>query len=413
MAPSLWKNRSFVLLWLAQVTSNIGDQFYAIALLWYLLQTTQSAATLSLLAVPEMVAGFLFYLIGGVLADRYSPRSLMAGADVARLVLALLVGWLVVAGTKELPYFLAAQFFIGMFSTLFHPSKTVALKTLVPTEQLSRANAILDTTFRTIRILAPMTIGFLASVLPIASLFFVNAGSYLLSACLIFAIRRSQLEGKPPAENRLTLRQYGRDLASAVGEVTGNRLLFYILLFSNMGFLVWQVCWSVGFPVLADTLGGRDAGTLGVLIGCYGAGNLLGSLFMSRMVYQHHLFVILMGWLFQSVGFLAMGLGQEFVWIVYLSAGIAGVGGPLIGIPNVTAVQTIVGNANTGKVYALNMLLFTFFCVMSSSLGALWLGDWQVSRLFVASGLFLAGMIAVGLLLERKERREQSQSYAG
>jgi DHA3 family macrolide efflux protein-like MFS transporter len=410
--PSLWRNRSFVLLWTAQVTANIGDQFYGIALLWYLLKTTKSAATLSLLAVPEMVAGFLFYLIGGVLADRYSPRTLMVGADAARLGIVLIVGWMVVAGAEELPFFLAAQFLIGIFSTLFHPSKTVALKALVPVEQVSRANAILDTTFRTIRILAPMTIGFIASVVPIASLFFVNAVSYLLSACLIYAIGGSLLVAKSPEGNRLTARQYWSDIVSAVGELTRNRLLLYILLFSNMGFLVWQVCWSVGFPVLADTLGGGDAGTLGVLVGCYGAGNLLGSLFMARLVYRHHLFIILMGWLFQSAGFLSLGLGHDFTWIVYFSAGIAGVGGPLIGIPNVTAIQTKVGDANTGKVYALNMLLFTFFCVTSSSLGALWLGDWAVQHLFIVSGMFLAAMIAVGLLLERRERQQESQYFS-
>ncbi len=409
MEPSLWKNRSFLLLWLAQVTANIGDQFYGIALLWYLLQKTKSGAALSLIAIPEMIAGFLFYLIGGVLADRYSPRTLMVGADAARLGIVLIVGMMVIAGVEEFSFFLAAQFCIGVFSSLFHPSRTVALKAVVPLEQLSRANAILDTTFRTIRILAPMTIGLFASAVPVASLFFVNAASYLLSACFIYATGQVLLDGRAGDGRRLTFGQYCRDIRSAVTELTGNRLLFLILLFSNLGFIVWQVIWSVGFPILADSMGGGDPGTLGVLVGCYGAGNLLGSLYMARLVYRHHLFVILMGWLFQSAGFLSLALGHDHAWIVYISAGIAGVGGPLIGIPTVTAVQTKVRDANTGKIFALNMLMFTFFCVLSSSLGALWMGNWSVQRMFLASGLFLAVMIAVGLLLERRERTQESQ----
>ncbi|MFY0545185.1 MFS transporter [Brevibacillus sp. H7] len=409
MEPSLWKNRSFLLLWMAQVTANIGDQFYGIALLWYLLQKTKSASALSLIAIPEMIAGFLFYLIGGVLADRYSPRTLMVSADAARIVIVVMVGLMVASGVDEFSFFLTAQFFIGVFSTLFHPSKTVALKAVVPIEQLSRANAILDTTFRTIRILAPMTIGLLAAVVPIASLFFVNAASYLLSACFVYAIGKALLNGHAAGGTRMTAGQYWRDIGSAVRELTHNRLLFYILLFSNMGFIVWQVCWSVGLPVLADTMGKGDAGMLGVLVGCYGAGNLLGSLYMARLTYHRHLFVILMGWLIQSAGFISMALSQEVAWIVYLSAAIAGVGGPLIGIPTVTAIQTKVADSNTGKVYALNMLLFTFFSVMSSSMGALWLGSWAVHHLFLVSGLFLAAMIAFGLFLERKERQQHHQ----
>ncbi|WP_342405718.1 MFS transporter [Brevibacillus sp. FSL K6-2834] len=147
-SSALWKNRSFLLLWLAQLTANIGDQCYSFALLWYLLQATQSGTALSLLAIPEMTAGLLFYLIGGVLADRYNPRSLMVGADLARISVAVLVGIMTALGVKQFAFFLAAQFLIGVFSSLFHPARTVALKAIVPIEQLSRSNAILDTTFR-------------------------------------------------------------------------------------------------------------------------------------------------------------------------------------------------------------------------------------------------------------------------
>jgi DHA3 family macrolide efflux protein-like MFS transporter len=412
---SLWKNRSFLRLWLAQITSNIGDQFYGIALLWYLLQQTKSATALSLIPIPDMVAGFLFYLIGGVLADRYSPRLLMVSADAARLLVVLAVGSMVIAGMDEILFFLAAQFVLGIFSTLFFPAKTVALKATVPEGQLSQANAILDTTFRTIRILAPMSIGLFAASMPIAALFFVNAGSYLLSALFVYSIGGQLRTGSESAGGRLPAAQYVRDIGSACREVAGKRHLLYILLFGNIGFLVWQLCWSVGFPVLADQMGGGDAGMLGVLVGFYGAGNLLGSLFMARFSYQNHLLVILTGWLFQSVGFLALSLGGEYPYLAFASASMAGIGGPLIGIPQTTAIQTKVENVNTGKVFALNMLTFTFFCVLSSSLGVFWLGAWPVERLFLASGLFLAAAVAAGLWLDRRERQkrmEQEQFFS-
>lgn len=407
--PSIWKNRSFVFLWLAQITANIGDQFYGIALLWYLLQQTKSAATLSIIAIPEMIAGFLFYMVGGVLADRYNPRTLMVAANIARVCIVLIVACMAVAGVGQLPFFLLTQFCIGIFTTLFQPSRTVALKVIVPIDQLSRANAILDTTFRTVRIMAPMTIGVLASAVPIASLFFVNAASYVLSACFIFAIRQSLRLPREALLPKLTAKQYTADIGTAFREMTQNRSLFYILLFSNMGFLVWQVCWSVGFPVLADKMGNGDAGMLGILVGCYGVGNLLGSLYMARLQYRNHLFVVLMGWLFQSVGFVTLSLGQDVASIVYISAGIAGIGGPLIGIPTVTAIQTKVDNANTGKVYALNMLMFTFFCVSSSTLGALLLGTWSIANLFLVGGLFLLAMLGSGLLLNRHEQQKQQK----
>lgn len=409
MDTSLWKNRSFLLLWLAQMTANIGDQCYSFALLWYLLQATKSGTALSLLAIPEMVAGFLFYLIGGVLADRYSPRGLMVGADIARILVAVSVGIMAAMGIEQFPFFLAAQFLLGVFSSLFQPARTVALKAVVVLEQLGRANAILDTTMRTIRILAPMTIGLLASAVPLATLFFVNAASYLFSVCFLYAIRGSLRNKLGAPTTKMTLGQYGRDIAEGVGELKRSPSLFLILLFSNLGFLVWQVCWNVGFPFLADGMGHGDGSTLAVLIGFYGIGNLLGSLYMARAYHTRHLFVILMGWVLQSVGFLLLTLGLSHHWIAFLAAAVAGVGGPLIGIPTVTAIQLKAADANTGKVYAINMLIFTFFSMFSSSLGALWLGKWPVEQLFLVSGLFLVFMSTAGFLLERRETRAHTK----
>ncbi|WP_426449289.1 MFS transporter [Paenibacillus sp. S-38] len=402
MGQDLWKNRLFLLLWMAQMTANIGNQCYSFALFWYLLKTTKSGTVLSLLAIPEMVAGLLFYLIGGVLADRYSPRCLMVGSDMARILVAISVGIMAAMGVEQLLYFLAAQFLLGVFSSLFQPARTVALKTVVPLEQLGRANAILDTTMRIIRILAPMAIGLFASSLPLSTLFFVNAGSYLLSACFLYAIRGSLQNKLGTATIKMTPVQYLRDIVEGLGEMKRSRCLFLILLFSNLGFLVWQVCWNVGFPFLADGMGHGEVSTLAVLIGSYGIGNLLGSLYMARALYTRHLFVILVGWALQSVGCLLLTLGTSQHWIAYLAAVVAGVGGPLIGIPTVTAIQMNTTDGTTGKVYAIYMLMFTFFCMLSSSLGALWLGKWPVEQLFLVSGLFLALMTATGFLLERR-----------
>jgi DHA3 family macrolide efflux protein-like MFS transporter len=411
-SSSLWKNRSFLKLWLAQLTANIGDQCYGFALFWYLLQATKSGTALSLLAIPEMVAGLLFYMIGGVLADRYSPRLLMVGADVARILVAIAVGIMAAMGIEQFSFFLAAQFLLGLFSSLFQPARTVALKAVVPPEFLGKANAILDTTFRTVRILAPMTIGLLASTVPLSTLFFVNAASYLASVFFLYAISGSLQKQSEAAAPKMTSSQYGRDIALGLGELKRNHYLFLILLFSNLGFVVWIVCYNVGFPFLAERMAQGDGSTLAMLLGFYGIGNLLGSLWMSRATYTRHLFVILIGWMFQAGGFMLLTLGDTHHWIAFFAAAIAGVGGPIIGIPTVTAIQLKAADTNTGKVFAINMLMFTFFGMLSSILGAVWLGKIPVERLFLISGVFLAFMCFVGFILDRRVTEEKHQSHS-
>lgn len=409
-SSSLWKNGSFLKLWLAQMTANIGDQCYSFALLWYLLQATKSGTVLSLLAIPEMVAGLMFYLIGGVMADRYSPRMLMVGADIARILVAVSVGILVYIGVEQFSFFLAAQFLLGLFSSLFQPARTVALKSVVPPDQLGQANAILDTTFRTIRIIAPMSIGLVASFLPLSTLFFINAGSYLVSVFFLYAIRISLTEHQELSSIRMSPSQYVHDIASGLQELKQNRALFLIILFSNMGFLVWQVAYTVGFPFMAENMQQGSGSTLAVLLGFYGIGNLLGSLYMAKAYYTRYLFVILIGWVFQAVGFLLLTTGGTAHWIAFLGAAVAGIGGPLIGIPTVTAIQIKASNSSTGKLFAINMLIFTIFCLLSSTLGAIWMGKWPVEQLFLVSGIFLAVMSVAGFLIEKRKPADQHQS---
>ncbi|QRG70443.1 MFS transporter [Brevibacillus choshinensis] len=393
------------------MTANIGDQCYSFALLWYLLQATKSGTALSLLAIPEMVAGLLFYLIGGVLADRYSPRLLMVGADIARIAVVIFVGVMAVWGIEQFAFFLAAQFFLGVFSSLFQPARTVALKSILPMEQLSRANGILDTTFRTVRILAPMTIGLLAAAVPLSTLFFVNAGSYLISVLFLFTIRHSMQRQTNDSTSKLTAAQYRRDIGTGVKELRANRYLFQVLLFGNLGYLVWLVTYNVGFPFLAESMEQGNGSTLAMLMGFYGIGNLLGSLYMSRAYYTRYLLVILIGWLMQACGFLLLTAGASLHWIAFLGAALAGVGGPLIGIPTVTAIQVKATDANVGKVYAINMLMFTFFGMLSSSLGAIWLGKLPVEQLFLISGLFLTALTITGLMVEKRNRTMKHQSF--
>ena len=75
----LSRNRSFRLLWLGQVVSQMGDWFNTIALYTIILQLTGSGRDVGLLLVARFVPSFLFGPISGVVADRFSRQRIMIG----------------------------------------------------------------------------------------------------------------------------------------------------------------------------------------------------------------------------------------------------------------------------------------------------------------------------------------------
>ena len=84
-APSLWRHRDFLLLWLGQSVSRLGDQFTGLAI---------PVIAVYVLAAGPLEMGFLgftgtlpfllFGLLVGVWVDRRQRRSVLIRADLGR-----------------------------------------------------------------------------------------------------------------------------------------------------------------------------------------------------------------------------------------------------------------------------------------------------------------------------------------
>src|SRR5262249_44885742 len=83
--------RNFRLLSVGQSTSTIGDYCYAVALPWLILSghggTVLLGTVLACYGVPRTV----LIPLGGVLADRLGPRTVMLASDLGRCVLMCLL----------------------------------------------------------------------------------------------------------------------------------------------------------------------------------------------------------------------------------------------------------------------------------------------------------------------------------
>src|SRR5512139_4287705 len=87
--------RNFRLLWIGEGISLLGDQFYMIALPWLVLSLTGNALAVGTVMAMAGIPRALFMLVGGALADRFTPRRLMINSNLGRLVLTGLLAVLV------------------------------------------------------------------------------------------------------------------------------------------------------------------------------------------------------------------------------------------------------------------------------------------------------------------------------
>lgn len=141
----LLRDRRYLAFWLGQVTSVVGSALSLVALPALLLPT-RGAQAFALVLAAEAVSGVLLLLAGGVIADRYSRSTVMALADVLRMVG---VAGLLAFGTYG-PLWLpmVAACLVGMGTALYEPAHRAALPQLVGEQLRQRANALDSATKR-------------------------------------------------------------------------------------------------------------------------------------------------------------------------------------------------------------------------------------------------------------------------
>src|SRR5512141_899662 len=96
------RGRDYRLVWFGESVSLLGDQFHYVALSWLVLGLTGSGLALGTVLLAAALPRGAFVLVGGVLADRASPRTLMLGSNVIRAIVTAAIAALVLGSQIQI-----------------------------------------------------------------------------------------------------------------------------------------------------------------------------------------------------------------------------------------------------------------------------------------------------------------------
>ena len=165
--------------------SALGSGLATIAAPLFVAAHTRSPLIVSATAGVAWLPWLLFALPGGVLVDRVDRRRLMVTIDWIRVVAMGLLATAMLAGRASIALLDAVLFVINSGEVVFRSASQAMIPSVVPRERLERANGWLvgGTTLMQQMIAGPLG-GFLFVVAACVP-FFVNAGTYAVSAVLV------------------------------------------------------------------------------------------------------------------------------------------------------------------------------------------------------------------------------------
>jgi predicted MFS family arabinose efflux permease len=325
---------------------------------------------IGLLNTAQTLPFLLLSIPAGVLADRWSRTRLMVWAEALRALALLGLCALVMGQALSLPL-LALLGFIGAAGTVgFSVAAPALVPTLVAKADLARANARLELARSIAFAAGPALAGALVA--------WAGAGTafVLATALSVFAalwLRR--LDAVPPAATQRDLLDELRHGASLVWR---HPLLKPVMWTAVVWNLAWFVLQAAYVPYAMRHLG-LDAGGVGLTLGCYGAGMLVGALLAARVARTLPFgAAVLLGPLMSvlaAAAMLASWWWPHAAWAA-LSFVLFGAGPLVWTVTTTTLRQTLVPQQVLGQVSAIFLTVNAGARPLGAALGALVGAQW-------------------------------------
>jgi MFS family permease len=271
------RQRPLVALLAAEVVSSVGSQMTFLALPWFVLVTTGSAARMGLVLAVELLPVALLGIPSGALVSRLGARQTMLIGDAARAPLLASIPLLHAAGWLSFGLLLAIVFAIGCFLAPYFSAQRLILPELVGEDErtVAQANAVFEGAQRVTALVGPSTAGVLIAVIGSSNVLYLDAAT--------FAIAFATLALLVPRRAPIAATDESRGVLAGVRYILRDRLLRRLavtaLVLNGLG----QVL-AASLPVLAYEHFGGSSKVAGLFFAAFGAGAVLGSLVAVRVV---------------------------------------------------------------------------------------------------------------------------------
>ena len=266
----LRRNRDFNLLWVGQVTSDLGANVSAIAFPLLVLATTGSPARAGIVAAANNLPLLVLAVPAGALVDRWDQKRVMIVADCARAAALGSLALAIALDAVTFGHIVAVAFVEGVGFVFFGVAETSALPKVVPDRHLDAALARNSARAHTAA-LAGQPLGGVLFGIGRAVPFVFDAVSYLMSVVTVSLIRTSFRRDRAPERPRLR-----GDIRAGLTWFWRQRFLRATSFVSMTRSFTLSALYLVVIVIARER--GASAALIGAIFAFVGVGGILGSL---------------------------------------------------------------------------------------------------------------------------------------
>jgi MFS family permease len=337
------RHRRFRRVWIGQAVSAIGDGITFVALTGAVL-AYHTSEELGLVLGAQSLSLVAVALFGGVIADRFRRSTVMAVADVVRLLCTLSLALGAAAG--GLPPLIALALVLGLASGVFTPAFSAMIPDLVPDEDLGKANALRSITTRTGQIAGPGLGGLLLLVGSFSLAFWIDAATFAVSAFTLMRLG----DAVPVRRAGETVFRQARE---GFATVLRHRWVLTVILQGTIQLVVVMAPVLILLPIILEQRGDYEA--YGLMVGLQAVGSVAGGMVIASWSPRRPGLIAVLGLGLLGLQLLALLTGASLS-VLGAAMTATGFGYAVFGVLWANALQRNVPSEKLGRVFAIDTL---------------------------------------------------------
>ena len=394
----LTKNRPLAALVGASSLSAAGDWLYLTALPILVYERTGDFGLIGLAATGRLIPFFVLSTPAGIIADRFSRRSILGLSETVRCVAMVLIAYLC-AIRADVSLVIGLSVVAAAAGTFSLP----ALGSLIPAManddvELGQANALRATLDSLAGVVGPACAGLLVVTggLPLA--FALNGLSFAAIPVALLVWGASDRHGSLPIQEAQSSPQSKRQeqWGSLIRRLAGPLALDGAISFASGALSVLPVVVAVGWL-------GAGASFTGVLNASAGVGGLVGGLAVGLVINRDTRMGMILGVVACGAALAVLGLAA----VPALAAGAMGVAFAaliLLDTLNMTSIQRLTSDGGTGRAIGVLHTLAALWMMAGVLVPTVCLATVGIQAAILAPALVMVTLGALSVLMSRPSR---------
>ena len=376
-------------LWGAPFMGSIGRSIYDIAIIWLILDITNSEKLTGLIAMTTYLPAIFFGLFAGALVDMYSKTKVMAFATSMQAIAVLGVPLFLLFDIRLAWVIMIHAFFHNGISLPFIPVFNANLPTQIKKDKLLKANSIVNIAWQMAVFIGPIVAAYALTVISIEYLYYVTVICYIITAFVIINAPKDEVDKENVDFSNILKKTY-----QGLVYLNNKKTLRFIIILTILSNLFVMGPAIVGIPILVKMALGGPASNFAICEAIVGLGMLLGTTFVYNFGDKFtHGKLFLTGLFIDGASFCLYYLIENMTQMYVLSF-CHGIGIPLLIISRVAMMQKNIPEKLLGRIFSIISISIISVTAVSSGIIGLASDIFDIQTIFLLFG-FMAGLCGI------------------